>query len=42
MSKKGDFENPKVQNCYFSLVLNQSPISLVFQKVRFPGDQKPH
>ena len=33
-SKKGDFENPKVQKC------NQSPISAVFPIVRFPGDPK--
>ena len=38
MSKKGDFENPKVPHRI--LVLNQSPISAVFPIVWFAGDQK--
>ena len=38
MSKKGDFEIPKVINSV--LVLNQSPISTVFGIVRFPGSTK--
>ena len=38
ISKKGDFENPKVQNC--DLVINQCSINAVFQIVRLPGDQK--
>ena len=38
MSKKRDFENPKVQNCDFST--KSVPISAVFQIVRFPGNQK--
>ena len=42
MIKKGDFENQKeVPKCDFSTKsANQSPISAVFQIVRFAGDQK--
>ena len=41
MSKKGDFENPKIQKSQIAiLVLNQAPISTVFPIVWFAGDQK--